>query len=368
MAIYIIRFMAGGPLTQTKHFQVSRILTERITHMTAGELVPKVAELMQEFSASQATIMAALNRLRRQGIIERPLGRRRLIVAARSRPPVARVALIRPLWSTPDYDALMNAIYHAGHAAHFEFHAYVFADVVALNLLRAIEAEDDAAIITGVVNPPLHLVKAFNATRRPLVFMRDKPAEVEGSHIWVDDRKIGVLATEHLLGLGHRRIAALLSEPVNPSSSQRLGGWRDAMAAAGERNFDQLVIDCSVNVGEDAISGSYGRLAEWMKQPRSEYTAMFCVSWTGALAAMRALRENGRVIPADVSLITYGSEGAFSAFLNPPLTTVRTDVNEHARLAVQLIKQALTHENWEPETVLIEPTVIERESTGRLQS
>jgi LacI family transcriptional regulator len=197
--------------------------------------------------------------------------------------------------------------------------------------------------------------------------MRDKPEGADGSLVWVDDRKIGVMATGHLLRLGHRRIAVMLSEPLDPSSSRRLTGWREAMRAANQKGCDDLIVDCSVNSGEDAIVGSYERLLDWLKRPKCEFTALFCVSWTGALAAMRALRENGMEVPRDVSLITYGSEGAFSEFLNPPLTTVRTEVRQHAIHAVRLVKEALTQERWNSEKVIVEAHIVERKSTRRLK-
>ena len=358
----------SGPIALTKHFQVSKILAERIKYMVPGEPLPTVIVLMREFDASQATISSALRRLRSQGLIERPMGKKRLVVANVSARTLFRLSFIRSLWATPDHDAVFNAIYEEGHNEHWGFDVHNFSDVASLNLEHAV-GDNDGAIILGLgTNPPAHLVKALQSSRKPLVFLRERPEGIQSSLVWVDDREVGNMATNHLLGLGHRRILIMLSEPPNASSSLRLLGWRDALQAAGEKNFEELIVDCSVKPGNDAIGGSYERLMMWFKEPTPEFTAMFCTSWTGALAAMRAFRETGRSIPDDVSLITYGSEAAFSAFLNPPLTTVRTDVKVHAREAIRLMRAALTNVQAKGETLLLKPTMAVRGSTRRVAS
>ena len=354
-------------LNQTKHFQISKTLAERIKYMLPGEPLPTVAELKAEFEASQVTISAALERLRRQGLVEIPEGRGRLVVAQASARTLFTVSFIRHLWFTPDYEAVFNAIYKAGHDRHWGFTVYTFADVGSLSMDRAL-ADADAAIILGLgyASPPAHLIKSFNNSRKPIIFLRDKPENVQASLLWVDDREFGRLATHHLLELGHRRILCMLSEPQNPSSSLRMFGWRDALQKAGARDFDKLVVDCSVQHGEDAMEGSYQRLMMWLKAPHPKFTAIFCASWTGALGAMRALRECGLTIPGDVSLVTSGSEATFSDFINPPLTTVRVTAQEHAQETIRLVHQALNSEKSKTEKVLLQPTLHKRESTRAL--
>lgn len=336
--------------------------------MAPGEELPTVMELMREFDASQATISSALHRLRSQGIVERPTGKKRLVVANVASRTLFRITFIRSLWSTPDHDAIFNAVYEVGHNEHWGFNVHNFAEATNLDLERAIGGDDGAIILGLGHHPPVHLVKAIQSCRKPLVFLRERPDDVPSSMVSVNDRAVGHMATEHLLELGHRRILIMLSEPSNPSSSLRLLGWRDALQGIGEKNFEELIVDCSVKPGRDAISGSYERLAMWLRSTPPKFTAIFCASWTGALATMRALREMNIVIPDDVSLITYGSEAAFSAYLNPPLTTVRTDVKVHAKEAVRLMRNALTQPHPVPETLSLTPDLVVRGSTRAIIS
>ncbi|MEJ0001466.1 MAG: substrate-binding domain-containing protein [Verrucomicrobiota bacterium] len=300
----------SNKLPLTKHFQISKLLADRIRYMPPGEAIPTMAELTSEFKASQATISLALTRLRNQGIIERPQGRKRLVVAEHNTQSLFKITLLKPLWPSPDYDALLQAIYEAGLAEHWNFNVQTFTDIATVNWTRATGDSDAVILICPAAIPP-HLTQPLNSLRKPLVLMRDKPEGVKASFVWVDDRAVGRMATEHLLELGHRRIAVMLSEPVNSSSSQRMMGWRDALKDAGITDVNGLILDCTVRMQADAIKGSYDRLSVLLQQGNvPEFSAVFCVGWTGALAAMRALRETGLDIPRDVSVITYGSEAA----------------------------------------------------------
>ena len=353
-------------LHQTKYFHISKLLAERFRYMPPGEPIPTMTELIAEFDSSQATISQALSRLRIQGIIERPPGRKRLVVAENAAYSLFKVTVIKPLWPSPDFDALLQAIYEEGLKEHWTFDVMVFTELGSLNWSRAV-AQSDAFILISPANIPRHLAQAIVNSRKPVVLMRDNIAGVKANYICVDDRAVGQVATEHLINLGHKKVAVMLSEPVNSSSSMRMMGWRDAMKTAGISNRDKLIYDCSVRPGTDALSGSYERLLPLIKDGKMDFTAIFCVAWTGALAAMRALRESGCDVPSDVSLITYGSEGIFAAFLNPPLTLVRTDVRKHASEAIRLIKNGLEGADSNFETIILQPDIELRGTTAPLK-
>ncbi len=272
--------------------------------------------------------------------------------------------MLKPLWPSPDYDALLQAIYDAGSREHWTFNVQTFTEIGTLNWSRAV-GDSDAVILMMPGTIPRHLVQPLNSSRRPIVVLRDRPDDVKANYVWVDDRQVGRMATEHLLSLGHRRIAVMLSEPPNMSSTQRMTGWRDALREAGVTDFDKLIFDCSVRSGTNAITGSYEKFNILLRQPEvPEFSAVFCVGWTGALSAMRALRETGREIPRDVSLITYGSESAFGDFLNPPLTTVKTDVTAHAAEVIRMLRNALNQGDTEPEAILLKPDLNIRGTTA----
>ncbi|MEJ0001439.1 MAG: substrate-binding domain-containing protein [Verrucomicrobiota bacterium] len=350
-------------LTQTKHFKLSQTLGEAIRFMSPGELLPTVEQLKKKYKVSQTTVTQAMERLRAQGVVERPFGRRRLAVSRFGAHPLFRVMLIRPLWSSPDYDTITNVIYSLGQDLHVGFNLYIYHNIDDLNCEAALR-NSDAALIIGDRLMSREQINAFNRLRKPVVFLRDKPDAVKAHSVSINDLLVGQMATKHLLDLGHRRIVAMSSEPPNPSNSLRLEGWASALRRAGIRRHDDLIADCSVRHGMDAIAGSYERFSAWLDTRPAPFTALFCLTWTGALAALRALRERKIAVPSKVSIITYDSESSISQFMNPPLTTLSIDVRQYANDALRLVQRALNDSTLrEPQKLLLKPNLIVREST-----
>ena len=351
----------------TKHYQVSRMLEEHIRFMSPGEVLPTVEKLKSKYKCSQVTITQALERLRDYGLVERPSGKKRLVVASLGARPSFRVTLVRPLWPSPDYDSITNAIYELGHDENFGFNIYLYGDAQQLNIDHALR-NSDAGLVIGDRNMTKQQIEAFNGCRKPVVFLRDKPDEVKAGYVWVDDLSVGQVATNHLLELGHKKIAVMLSEPANVSSTLRLQGWRKSLQKKGVKDFSSLIIDCSVAPGSDAIVGSYNRFRNWLQAEEVNFTALFCVAWTGALAALKALREHSIRVPEDLSLVTYASESSICGFTAPPLTTVQIDTKAYAKQAIRLIRESLAVQRPHSliEEIHLKPYLEERESTLRI--
>ena len=356
----------AAPVLSTKHFKVSKLLGEQIRFLSPGEMIPTVAELKEQYGASQATITQALDRLRQQGLIEKPAGKKRLVVARIGARPDFRVTLIRPLWSSPDYDSITNHIYEMGLRENFGFGVHIYSSINDLNLEHALQ-NSDAGIVLGDLQMSADQVKAFNGSRKPIVFLRDRPAKVTRDSVWVDDMAVGRIGTQHLQKLGHSRILVMLSEPPNPSSTARMQGWKLALEKKNVTKFDHLIADCSVTPGKDALTGSYERFGAWLDSQNRNFTAVFCVAWTGALAVLRVFRERGIRVPEDVSVITFASEQPLCDFTAPPLTTVEMDVERYTREAVRLVTKSLRDPDAaaKPESLRLTPALVERSSTAK---
>lgn len=352
-------------VANTKHFKVSKLLSEKIRFMLPGEVLPTVMELQKQYNASQATITQAIDRLRAQGLVERPPGKKRLIIAPVGSRPKLKITLIRPLWASPDYDSVTNHIYEVGHDEHYGFDVHIYNDINKLNIEHAL-ANSDAGLIIGDLNMEAKQVSAINSSRKPIVFLRDKPPASNADSIWVDDVTVGEVATQHLQELGHKRIAVMLSEPYNPSSSARLHGWKKRLLESGCNDIEPLIIDCSVQPGKDAMTGSYDKLRRWLENSPRDFTAIFCVAWTGALAALRALRERGIRVPQEVSIITYASESPLCDFTAPALTTVQVDLDQYTRAAIRLVRDNLNQGKKKKtcKDIKLAPLIALRESTA----
>ena len=351
-------------LVQTKHFHLTKQLRNRLQFIPVGAALPTIAEFMEEYGVSQATVNRALSQLRKEGLIDRPAGRKRFYVDAIQPTALHRVALIRPSWPSPDYDGIVRAVVAAGTPRQFAFHIQSYADLQTLNLNHSIRDQEAALFIATPEAFPERLREALRRPHKPVIFLRGKPANLNASAVGVDNLEIGRLATRHLTELGHRRILALLSEPASDSSSARLAGWREIMQQTGIADAEELAVNCTVRAGEDALANCYQKFLRWLDAPHPDFTAIFCVAWTGALAATRALHERGLTVPGDVSLITFDSEARLSPFFVPPLTTVEVDVGEYAKQAIDLVEESLMNAPSPPRQMILKPRLVVRGTTA----
>lgn len=129
------------------------------------------------------------------------------------------------------------------------------------------------------------------------------------------------IAVEHLLTLGHRRIACITNAPIAyTAAADRLLGYREALAAAGIPVDDTLVFEG----GFDASSG-YRAMSSIPSDRMPD--AVFAASDVVALGAVSAIRAAGLRVPEDVSVVGF-DDIPLAAYFDPPLTTVRLPANE----------------------------------------
>jgi len=165
------------------------------------------------------------------------------------------------------------------------------------------------------------------------------------------------LATQHLLSLGHRRIAHITGDLVHPDAKERLRGYQAAMEAAGVQPDPALV-----------LPGMYvedsGRMAvERLLGSRVPFTAIFAANDQMAFGAAMALHERGIRIPEEVSLVGF-DDLAGAAFMAPPLTTIHHAGLELGKLAAASLLQLLQGKT--PAISLPEPRLVVRASTRAL--
>jgi len=154
-----------------------------------------------------------------------------------------------------------------------------------------------------------------------------------------DNLRGAVLATEHLLGLGHRRIAFLGGRPGLESSRLREEGFRTAMADAGAPVDPDLV-----RVGGYRPSIATGPAHEVLGHP-DRPTAVFAANDLSAIATMDVARELGLSVPGDLSVVGFDNVPE-SVMVEPPLTTVNQPMQAMGTAAVDLLVQLM---NGSPE-------------------
>ena len=190
----------------------------------------------------------------------------------------------------------------------------------------------------------------------PIVLQGDLP-DVSCPSVDVDNVAGARGAVEHLIALGHRRIACITNAPlVYTAAQERLAGYHEALAAAGIPADPDLVIEG----GFDASSG-HRAMAELLA--RTEFGAAFVASDVVALGAIGALRAAGLQVPDDVSIVGF-DDIPLAAYFDPPLTTVRLPAFELGQAAGRALLERIAERTISHRTLLpIE--LIERASTAR---
>ena len=191
-----------------------------------------------------------------------------------------------------------------------------------------------------------------------------EPAGV--TNILLDHRRAATLALQHLHGLGHRRIAFIKGQSFSSDTRVR---WRAIQLAAAQLGLE---IDprLTAQLLGDAPTHEPGLVAtQQLLAAGREFTALFAFNDMSAIGAVRALREAGRRVPADVSVVGFDDVQA-AAYQNPPLTTVRQPLVEMGRLAAQaVLQQMLPDYAGDPlADVVVEPELMVRQSSGRART
>lgn len=227
---------------------------------------------------------------------------------------------------------------------------------------RAIVDGVDLPVLDGLILSPLALdgpALRHRTDTTPLVLLGEHVGDIVFDHVAIDSRVAARDATEHLLGLGRRRVAAVGAQRTGPNETAvlRLAGYRDALAGAGLTLDDRLVGEVDQFHRDDGAL-AMARLLAGGEPP----DAVLCFNDALAFGALRALADHGLRVPEDVAVVGVDDveEGSFTT---PSLTTVAPDKAELARAAVDLLLRRGADPAEPARNVTIEHRLVVREST-----
>jgi DNA-binding LacI/PurR family transcriptional regulator len=182
---------------------------------------------------------------------------------------------------------------------------------------------------------------------------------VHGAHgvhsVEVDNAGGGLLATEHLLALGHRRIAYVAGPPQESDNTERRRGYEQALRACGIEVDPQLIIP-----GNGKPAGGVAAVDRLQAIPHPA-TAVFCYNDATALGVVRGACARGLVVPGDLSVVGF-DDVDLAAHFQPPLTTIAQPIPDMARHAVQMILDL--RRGLEVRDRIFPGQLVIRESTG----
>jgi len=180
----------------------------------------------------------------------------------------------------------------------------------------------------------------------------------EFASVAVDNVLGGYLATSHLLSQGYTRIAHITVPPVSSPAAERRRGYEKALHEAGQPVDPHWVVECGSPPYEYTEASGYDAMNALLR--RSERPdAVFAVSDTLALGALKAANEAGVTVPSDIALIGFDDIRA-SQYVG--LSTLRQPMREIGRRAVAtlLARTSGTADDAAPASTVLEPRLIER--------
>ncbi|MFJ1812354.1 MULTISPECIES: LacI family DNA-binding transcriptional regulator [unclassified Streptomyces] len=315
----------------------------------AGSSAPRSAEVAGLAGVSRKTVSRVLNdepyvsdeARRRVLAAAEDLGYRlnhaaRVLASGRTR-SIGVVALGTAGYGTA---SLLMGIEQAVRDAGYALRVVSTPDGAPESIAGAVESLLEQGVDGVVVSEPLVEREVPLGVDVPVLFIGAPPAFTASRTltVGVGARQLAHAATEHLLDLGHSTVHHLAGLRRWYATKDRIAGWQAALAARGAHEPPLLNGDWS------AASG-YAAGRELASE--ESVTALFVGGDEMAIGLIHALREAGRRVPEDVSVVGFDGNPAF-AYVSPPLTTARQPFEFASREGIRLLLHAIQKPDTEP--------------------
>lgn len=225
-------------------------------------------------------------------------------------------------------------------------------------LLREAERDDSVAgclFLTLDDDEVLTLTAGFS---KPIVLVNGDDPSMRHSSVTPCNRSAAMLAAQHLVGLGHRRILFLMRRGRR-TIERRYEGWRDALTASGMTGIDDLVVEVQDWLPELASKAVKDRIA----LRGLDFSAVLTAGDSLAFGAVAGIQEAGYSVPADVSVVGM-DDLPQAAFCSPPLTAMHIPMREIGSAALSLLLDDMAQSGLPPRRVELACHIVVRRSTA----
>lgn len=217
----------------------------------------------------------------------------------------------------------------------------------------------DGIIIAGKVS--INLINKLSDYNLPVIFIDFIPPSNGYPLVLIDNIQGGILATEHLIQLGHKNIAFIGGDIEHPSIKDRLNGYKQVLERFNIPVKNNLVVtDAPYPDRQNGYNS-----AKKLFSKNKNVTAIFACNDAMAIGVMNYLKDNNYNIPNDVSLIGFDDVEA-DLMLNPKLTTIRVPKVELGSEALKLIVNMLKNKKTISKKILVPVELIVRDSTSKI--
>jgi LacI family transcriptional regulator len=267
------------------------------------------------------------------------------------------LGLVIPDTTNPFFAEMARAIEDAGFAAGYS--------VVLCNSDRSVEKESiyvDSLLakqIDGIIlasaNAQLATIAQIQTAGVPVVLIPGELGDFAVDILMTDDLAAGKLAAEHLLSLGHTRIACITGPRTTSASAGRVAGFEQVLAGAGLSLAASSRGDFRAGRGRDAMAE--------LLDSGADFTAVFAANDLTAIGALQTLHQRGLRVPDDISLMGFDNM-QLSDLVTPRLTTIAHSLPEIGPRTIELLVNRMADPGAPPVRLLLPARLVVRESTA----
>ena len=348
--------------------------------LVLGEAVPTERSLAKDLGVSRGVVRLAIQTLGEKGVLSRMDGCRPVVL--KGAPSLDRTnkdhisiwlwprsnhffasQILRGIQTSMGSSSLKIVV---GHARGSSWREIVESEAALLQSLLDDRSCAGAIVwyVGGTENMPL--LQKVGESGVPVVFVDRLPDDVIfGDYVGTDNFGAASAAVNHLIELGHQRIACITNLDHASSVTERIAGWRDALSRAGLPCGDELIFtpdDSASDLSEESyVRQQFYRL---FSEPERA-TAAFCINDTLAVVMMDLLHTSGRKAPDDLSIM--GFDGLMS---NMPssggLSSAVQNFERIGQTAVRLLMDRIANPRRPSRHVLLDAPLHLNGSTSQL--
>lgn len=336
--------------SQTLHHRIRTWLVSSAQTMAPGALMPTEVEVAKRFGASRLTAHKVLAELQRDGVVRRVKGkgtfvepRATQIHGNGSTARNGRVILAYPhwfsydIWSKVDRAALVAREMLLDPVEHRltpgSDHEALRRLISELGDVRGVVLIPPGAVV-GL--PELRALDGLGVPVIVLVPLEQVTLTERVSSLSKDCFKAGHLMVDALARRGHNRIAYVANEPWSASSDLTYDGIKQGLYAAGLRLRDLARSDERVQPWENSMVAGRELTGELLRRD-PKVTALIYDSVPGVIGGLAAVRDSGRRVPEDVSLVVNDAYADFEVHLWPAISGIVVDRAALVRRALSLL-------------------------------
>ena len=221
-----------------------------------------------------------------------------------------------------------------------------------------LENDVDGVIIAGKIGASW--VEYIKERGVPLILIDYELPRYRVSSVAMDNRSGALLAVEHLLKGGHRKIGFIGGDIEHPSIAERYDGYRQAMEAANSTISDSWL---SIDEPDTRLANGYQAARKMFMNHSDVPTAVFAANDAMAIGCMQYLKEAGMKVPNNVAIVGFDNVEA-ALHVEPRLTTVNVHRDAMGSLAVRRLVEMIKDKGAVVTRTLTPVELVVRESCG----